>query len=53
MIIFLVALKYLGCYPAGNSHVSWADEALFSLGWQSPRDGVSIKMLVVVQPENH
>ena len=38
---------------AGNSHVSWAGEVLYSLGWQSPRDGVSINILVVVQPKNH
>ena len=30
-----------------------AGEALFSLGWRSPRDVVSIKILVVVQPKNH
>ena len=27
-----------------------AGEVLFSLGWQSPRDCVSIKILVLVQP---
>ena len=48
-----MALKYPGWRPLGNSHVSWAGEAIFSLGWQSPRDGVSIKILVVVQPKNH
>ena len=32
----------------GHSHVLRADEALFSFGWQSSRDGVSIKILVVV-----
>ena len=40
---------FLGCaicytnYTAGYSQVLRADEALFSLGWQSSRDGVSIK----------
>ena len=48
-----MALKYLGWHPARNGHVSWAGEALFSLGWQSPRDGVLIKILVVVQPKNY
>ena len=28
--------------------LSWADEALFSLGWQSSRDGVSIKIPVPI-----
>ena len=37
---------------AGNSYVSWASEAIFSLGWQSPRDGFSKKILVVVQRYN-
>ena len=48
-----MALKYPGWHSAGNSHVSWAGEPLFSLGWQSPRDHLSIKMLVVVQLKNH
>ena len=38
-------------YPAGNNHVPWTGEALFSFDWQSHRDGVSIKLLVVVQPK--
>ena len=42
--------EILSWCPAGNSHVSWAGEVLFSLRWQSPRDGVLIKVLVVVQP---
>ena len=50
---FPMTLKYLGWHSAGNRHVSWAGEALFGLGWQSPRDHVSIKMLVLVQPKNH
>ena len=29
------------------------NEALFSLGWQSARDGVSLKILLVVQPKKH
>ena len=32
----------------GHSHVLRADEALFSLSWLSSRDGVSIKIPVVV-----
>ena len=32
----------------GHSHVLRADEVLFSLGWQSSKDGVSIKIPVVV-----
>ena len=44
-----MALKH----PVGNSYVSWAGEILFSLGWQSSNDGVSIKILVVVKPENY
>ena len=51
--IIIIALKYLGRHLAGNSHGPRAGEALFSLGWQSPRDGVSIKILVIVQPKNH
>ena len=39
----LVALKYPDWCPAGNSHISRAGEALFSLGWQSPINGASIK----------
>ena len=50
---FPVALKYPDWRLVGNSHVSWAGETLFSLGWPSPRDGVSIKILVEVQPKNH
>ena len=41
-------LEILGWHPAGYSQVLRADEALFSLGWQSSRDGVSIKIPVVV-----
>ena len=41
-------LEILGWHPAGYSQVLRADEALFSLGWQSSRDGVSIKIQVVV-----
>ena len=52
-IIITRGLEIRGWLPAGNSHVLWVGEALFSLGWQSPRDGVSIKILVVVQPKNH
>ena len=48
-----MAWKYRLGLQAGNNHVSWAGEVLFSLGWQSPRDGVSIKILLVVQPKNH
>ena len=29
------------------------NEALFSLGWQSARDGVSLKILLIVQPKKH
>ena len=47
-----MAFNCPGWRPAENSHDSWAGEVLFSLGWQSPRDGVSIKILVVVQPKN-
>lgn len=45
----LVALKYLGCGLARNSHVSWAGKEFFSLSWKSPRDDVSLKILVGVQ----
>ena len=31
--------------------LSQAGEALFSLGWQSPRDGVSIKILSCQSPK--
>ena len=48
-----VAYKYSGWDPSENSHVSWEGEVLFILCWQSPRDSVSIKLLVVVQPRNH
>ena len=44
--------EILSWCPVGNRHVSWAGEVLFSLGWQSPRDCVLIKILVVVQPYN-
>ena len=53
IIIMIIALKYLGWRLAGNSHVPRGGEVLFSLGWQSPRDGASIKILVIVQPKNH
>ena len=56
MIIIIIiprGLKIPGWCLAGNSHPSWAGEALFSLGWQSPRDGVLIKILVVAQPKNY
>ena len=44
-----MALKFGNWSPAGNSYASRAIEALFSIGWQSPRDRVSKKILVVVQ----
>ena len=48
-----MVLKFLGWSPAENSYVSQAGEVLFSLCWQSPKDGVSKKkILVVVQPYN-
>ena len=42
------SLEILGWHPVGYSQVLRADEALFSLGWQSSRDGVSIKIPTVV-----
>ena len=45
-------LEISGRRPTRNSHVSWAGEVLFSLGWQSPRYSISIKALMVVQPKN-
>ena len=42
-------LEISGLRPAENNHVSQAGEALFRLGWPSPRDGVSINILVVTQ----
>ena len=45
-----VALKFLGLRSAGNSYFSRAGEALFTFGWQSPTDGASRKILMVVQP---
>ena len=50
---FPVTLKHLGWHSTRNGHVSWAGEALLSLGWQSLRDGVSKAILVVMQPKNH
>ena len=47
-----MTLKFTSGHLSGNSYVSWAGEVLFSLFGQSPRDGVSKKMLVVVQPYN-
>ena len=47
-----LALKYPGWRSVGNSDISWTGEALFILGRQSPRDGVLIKILMVVQPKN-
>ena len=32
----------------GHSHVLREDEVLFSLGWQSSRDGVSLKIPIIV-----
>ena len=46
-----MALKFPGWHPAGIA-VSRAGEVLFSLCWQSPRDGVSKKILVVTQLYN-
>ena len=42
---FSCGLEILACYQ-GFTIVSWLDAVLFSLDWQSPRDGVSIKVLV-------
>ena len=42
-----MALKYQDDI-VGYSQVLQADEAFFSLGWQSSRDGVLIKILMVV-----
>ena len=50
---FPVTLKNPGWFLAGNTHDSCAGEAVFSLGWHSPRDDISIKILMVVQPKNH
>ena len=44
---FPVILKYRDD-PAWYGQVLRADEALLSIGWQSSRDGVSIKIPVVV-----
>ena len=38
MKIIIAIIPVVLKYPVGNSHVSWASEALFSLGWQSRRD---------------
>ena len=35
-------------HPAGYGQIIRADEALFSLGWQSSRDGASMKIPVVM-----
>lgn len=51
-MIITVAFKYPGCHQLGNIHVSWAGEVLISHGWQSPRDGIWIKILVAVQSKN-
>ena len=37
-----MTLKYAGWRLEGNSHFLWVGEVLFSLAWQSPRDGVSV-----------
>ena len=43
-----MASKYGVHIRQGYSYVLRADEALISLGWQSSRDGVSIKIPVIV-----
>ena len=42
IIIITMTLKYAGWRLEGNSHFLWVGEVLFSLAWQSPRDGVSV-----------
>ena len=39
IIILPSGLEILDWCETEYSHVSWAGEVLFSLGWQSPRDG--------------
>ena len=41
-------LEIPGWHPAEYGQVLRADETLLSIGWQSSRDGVSIKIPVVV-----
>ena len=48
IIVISPWLEIPGGHTVGYSQILRADEALFSLGWQSSRDGVSIKMPVVV-----
>ena len=43
-----VASKYRVEIRQGHRHGLQADEALFNLGWQSSRDGASIKILLVL-----
>ena len=43
-----VASKYRVEIRQGYRHGLQADEALFNLGWQSSRDGASIKILLVL-----
>ena len=42
-----------GCHPVQYNEVLQADEVLFSLGWQSSRNGVLIEIPVVVQCKIH
>ena len=53
IILLIIIIKIPGLHPAGYSQVLRADEAFFSLGWQSYRDGASIKIPVFVQPKIH
>ena len=38
-----------GWHPAGSSRFSWASAVNLSFDWQSPRDGVLMKIIMVVQ----
>ena len=40
-------------YPVAWKYRAGLKQALVNFGWQSHRDGVSIKILVVVQPKNY
>ena len=50
IIINTYGLEILGWQQLGVSLVSWAGAMHFSRGWQSPRDAVSMKIMVMMQP---
>ena len=55
IVIIIIVITIITRWPrntgltsgGGHGHVLRADEALVSFGWQSSRDGVSIKIPVV------